>query len=166
MSGRQACQEFNAIFEEKTLHEDPTVYVNITSKHTPEDAPDGCENWFVMINAPGNYDQDWPALIALSRERILAKLSRLLGEDIASLIAVEHVLDPRGIESSTQSYRGALYGAASNSQFAAFLRHPNHRSALSNVYFCGGSAHPGGGIPLCLQSGKIVSELIAHDRNA
>ena len=70
-------EEFNAIFEEKTLHEDPTVYVNITSKHTPEDAPDGCENWFVMINTPGHYDQDWTALIAISRERILAKLSSL-----------------------------------------------------------------------------------------
>ena len=158
-------EEFNAIFEAKTLHEDPTVYINITKKHTPEDAPEGCENWFVMINAPGNYEQDWPLLIQLSRARILAKLNRLLGEDISGLIAVEHVLDPRGIESSTQSYRGALYGAASNSQFAAFLRHPNHRRALSNVYFCGGSAHPGGGIPLCLQSGKIVSELIAHDRS-
>jgi phytoene dehydrogenase-like protein len=119
-----------------------------------------------MINAPGNYEQDWPLLIQLSRERIIAKLNRLLGEDISGLIAVEHVLDPRGIESATQSYRGALYGAASNSQFAAFLRHPNHRRALSNVYFCGGSAHPGGGIPLCLQSGKIVSELIAHDQYA
>ena len=158
-------EEFKAIFEDKTLHEDPTVYVNITSKQTPSDAPDNCENWFVMINAPGNYEQNWDELIALSRERIIAKLSRILNCDLAALITVEHILDPRGIEQSTQSYRGALYGAASNSQFSAFLRHPNHRSALSNVYFCGGSSHPGGGIPLCLQSGKIVSELIANDFN-
>jgi phytoene desaturase len=157
-------QEFDAIFNAKTLHDDPTVYVNITSKHTAEDAPAGCENWFVMINVPGNYGQDWDELINKSRERILAKLSRILGESIKDLIEVEHVLDPRGIEKTTQSFRGALYGAASNSQFAAFLRHPNHRKALTNVYFCGGSAHPGGGIPLCLQSGKIVSELITHDR--
>lgn len=158
-------EEFKAIFEDKTLHDDPTVYVNITSKHTSSDAPANCENWFVMINAPGNYGQHWDELIALSRKRIIAKLSRILNCDLADLITVEHILDPRGIEQSTQSYRGALYGAASNSQFSAFLRHPNHRSALSNVYFCGGSSHPGGGIPLCLQSGKIVSELIANDFN-
>ncbi len=158
-------EEFKAIFEDKTLHEDPTVYVNITSKHTPSDAPDNCENWFVMINAPGNYGQNWDELIALSRERIIAKLSRILNCDLVTLIKVEHILNPKGIEQSTQSYRGALYGAASNSQFSAFLRHPNHRSALSNVYFCGGSSHPGGGIPLCLQSGNIVSELIANDFN-
>ena len=158
-------EEFKAIFEDKVLHKDPTVYVNITSKHSPNDAPANNENWFVMINAPGNYGQDWDELIALSRERIIAKLSRILNCDLGAFITVEHILDPRGIERSTQSYRGALYGAASNSQFSAFLRHPNHRSALSNVYFCGGSAHPGGGIPLCLQSGKIVSELIANDFN-
>lgn len=76
-----------------------------------------------MINAPGNYGQDWDELIALSRERIIAKLSRILSCDLGALITVEHILDPRGIESSTQSYRGALYGAASNSQFSAFLRH-------------------------------------------
>lgn len=48
-------EEFKCIFEKKTLSEDPTVYVNISSKHTPTDAPEGGENWFVMINAPGNY---------------------------------------------------------------------------------------------------------------
>ena len=47
-----------------------------------------------------------------------------------------------------------------NNKFAAFLRHPNFKSNLQNLYFCGGSVHPGGGIPLCLLSGKIVADLI------
>jgi len=55
---------------------------------------------------------------------------------------------------------GALYGASSNDVFAAFLRHPNFSSQIKNLYFCGGSVHPGGGIPLCLLSAKIVSDLI------
>jgi len=46
---------------------------------------------------------------------------------------------------------------------ASFLRHPNKAPQISNLYFCGGSVHPGGGIPLCVQSGKIVSELINED---
>ncbi|WP_317238909.1 phytoene desaturase family protein [Hymenobacter sp. 5516J-16] len=32
-------REFEAIFQEKTIADDPTVYVNITSGHTPTDAP-------------------------------------------------------------------------------------------------------------------------------
>jgi len=43
---------------------------------------------------------------------------------------------------------------------AAFMRHANFSSKIKDLYFCGGSVHPGGGIPLCLLSGKIVSELI------
>ena len=49
---------------------------------------------------------------------------------------------------------------SSNSKISAFLRHPNFSKNISNLYFCGGSVHPGGGIPLCLMSAKIVSELI------
>lgn len=152
--------EFAHLFDRKTLYDDPTVYVHISSKEEPSDAPPGCENWFVMINAPGNYGQDWDTMIASSREHILDKLSRNLGTDIRSRIATEAILDPRSIESRTSSYRGALYGAASNDRFAAFLRHPNFTRKIKDLYFCGGSVHPGGGIPLCLLSGKIVGELV------
>jgi phytoene dehydrogenase-like protein len=76
------------------------------------------------------------------------------------MIEVEEVLQPITIESITGSHLGALYGTSSNNKMAAFLRHPNFSSKIKNLYFCGGSAHPGGGIPLCLQSAKIVEELI------
>jgi phytoene desaturase len=152
-------EEFASIFDQKTLHEDPTVYINITSKEEASDAPDGCENWFVMINAPGDYGQDWNEMVAKARENIIRKLHRILGVDIGPLIEAEDVLTPPLIEQRTSSYRGALYGAASNSQFAAFLRHPNFTSNIKGLLFCGGSVHPGGGIPLCLLSAKITASL-------
>lgn len=149
--------EFKKIFDEKTLSEDPTVYINITSKQSPEDAPPGGENWFVMINAPGDYGQDWEALVVKARKAILTKLSRILQSPLQDFIEVEEVLTPAGIASRTSSYRGALYGAASNNRFAAFLRHPNFSNRIKNLFFAGGSVHPGGGIPLSLLSAKIVS---------
>jgi len=155
--------EFDHIFNKKTLFSDPTVYINITSKEQAEDAPQGCENWFVMINAPGNYGQDWDAMVAEAKKNIISKINRVLNTDIAPLIETEFILTPEGIEKATSSYRGSLYGAASNSKFAAFLRHPNFSNPIKNLYFCGGSVHPGGGIPLCLLSGKIVHELVPED---
>ena len=152
--------EFEHIFNKKSVHKDPTVYVNISSKCEPSDAPHYGENWFVMINTPGNFGQDWDKMIPEIRNNVIQKLSRILNEDILNLIEEEHVLDPRTIESKTRSHRGSLYGTSSNSRFAAFLRHPNYSSKLKNLYFCGGSVHPGGGIPLCLFSAKIVSEFI------
>ncbi len=152
--------EFDCLFRKKTLHSDPTIYINITQKEEPADAPAGCENWFVMINAPGDYGQDWDALVATARQNIIDKVNRLLGTDLAPLIEVEEVLTPPLIEQRTSSYRGALYGAASNSKFAAFLRHPNFSQNIQNLYCCGGSVHPGGGIPLCLLSARITADLI------
>ena len=152
--------EFAAIFNTKTIYHDPTVYVNITSKDVPADAPEGKENWFVMINAPHDTGQDWKAIAEQLREWVIAKLNRNLETDIAPLIEKEWVMTPDIIAQRTQSYLGALYGASSNDKMAAFLRHPNFSREISNVYFCGGSVHPGGGIPLCLLSAKIVSDLI------
>ena len=152
--------EFHHIFQQKTIHSDPTVYINVTAKYEPSDAPAGGENWFVMVNAPANDGQDWGTLIAETRQNILTKLGRQLGENIELLIETEDVLDPRLIESRTSSSQGALYGNSSNNRFAAFLRHANFSRQFSNLYFVGGSVHPGGGVPLCLLSAKIATELV------
>ncbi len=157
-------EEFAHIFDKKSLFDDPTIYINITSKEKSNDAPEGCENWFVMINAPGDYGQDWSGLVAQARRNIIDKLNRLLQVDLGDIIETEDVLTPPLIEQRTSSYRGALYGAASNSKFAAFLRHPNFSRKLKNLFFVGGSVHPGGGIPLCLLSAKITSELIDAEK--
>ncbi len=153
-------KEFTALWQHKSIDTDPTVYVNISSKCRKEDAPKGTENWFVMINVPANEGQDWEQLIAQARQNILAKLSRVLKKDLRPLIQCEEILDPRSMEYKTASYQGSLYGTSSNSQFAAFLRHPNFSGKLSGLYFVGGSVHPGGGIPLALLSAKITADLI------
>ncbi len=155
--------EFEHIFNKKTICEDPTVYINITSKQEKTDAPKGCENWFTMINVPHVAHQNWPELIKNARENILDKISRILKKDIRSLILCEQVLEPLTIQSKTASHLGSLYGTSSNNQMAAFNRHPNFSNKIKNLYFCGGSVHPGGGIPLCLLSAKIIDDLI-HDQ--
>jgi phytoene desaturase len=152
--------EFDYLFNKKALYNDPTVYINITSKETPTDAPKGAENWFVMINAPANYGQNWEELKKKAKQAIIQKIQKCLGVDVSDLIQTEFCWTPEDIEHETSSHRGSLYGASSNSKWAAFLRHPNFSSEYKNLYFCGGSVHPGGGIPLCLLSAKIVSDLI------
>lgn len=156
--------EFEALFKTKKLYEDPTVYINITSKCEPDiQAPKGKENLFVMVNAPANVGQDWKQYQDIYRKVIIAKLNRLLKTDIEPLIEVEEVLTPETIQSRTASYMGSLYGTSSNNKMAAFLRHPNFTSSISNLYFVGGSVHPGGGIPLCLQGAKIMAGLVKED---
>ncbi|TAF46402.1 MAG: phytoene desaturase [Sphingobacteriales bacterium] len=154
--------EFEAIFKQKSIAADATIYINISSKLKPDDAPRGCENWFVMINVPNNTGQNWDALIAKARTHIIQKINHQFGIDVQTLIENESILDPRSIQTNTQAYQGSLYGTSSNNQFAAFLRHANFSSKIKNLYFVGGSVHPGGGIPLSLLSANIVADLIKH----
>ena len=156
-------EEFEHIFTKGTLYNDPTVYINITSKMEKGHAPVDCENWFVMINAPANTQQDWQTLKLQARANIITKLNNILKTDIEPLIEVEEITDPVLIEQQTSSFMGSLYGTSSNSKWAAFVRHPNFTTKIKGLFFCGGSVHPGGGIPLCLKSAKIVSELIQQD---
>lgn len=155
-------QEFEHIFRKEEIYADPTVYINITSKYKADDAPEGCENWFTMINVPNNSGQDWDEIIQRARGNILEKLSRMLGQPIEPLIVCENILDPRLIEQRTSSSMGALYGNSSNNKYAAFLRHANFSRKYKNLFFCGGSVHPGGGIPLSLLSAKIATDQISR----
>lgn len=153
-------EEFSCLFEKSTLYHDPTIYINITSKMENGQSPEGKENWFVMINAPADRGHSWEDLQNEARKNILEKLSRMLGRDIAAEIETEFVLHPRGIQENTLSHMGSLYGTSSNSIWAAFLRHPNFKTSIKGLYFTGGSVHPGGGLPLCLKSAKIVADMV------
>ena len=153
-------KEFQSIFEDNTISSDPTVYVNITSKDVKGDAPDNCENWFVMINSPNDSGQDWDSMIDDVKSTILKKINKLLKINLEDFIEHEKIYTPKTIQANTQSYMGSLYGSSSNNLMSAFLRHPNFSNEILNLYFCGGSVHPGGGIPLALSSSKIISELI------
>jgi phytoene desaturase len=152
--------EFQTIFKTKTLHNDPTIYINITSKEDNGQAPTNNENWFVMINVPANTSYDAEKMKLLVKQNIVSKLNRMLQTNIEEHIVFEDILHPQTIESNTSSYLGSLYGTSSNSRIAAFLRHKNYIGGIKNLYCCGGSVHPGGGIPLCLKSAKIVSDLV------
>ncbi|NNM15668.1 MAG: phytoene desaturase, partial [Bacteroidia bacterium] len=153
-------KEFEYIFHQHKIYDDPTVYINITSKEKKDDAPKNCENWFVMVNTPHNTGQDWNALKKQLKADVLKKLSKALQTNIEEYIISENTIDPIEIEKKTSSHLGSLYGTSSNSKFAAFLRHSNFSNQFNNLYFCGGSVHPGGGIPLCLLSSKITTDQI------
>ena len=153
-------KEFALLEKGDELSDDPTIYIFISKKMNPDHAPEGCENWFIHINAPAHKGQDWSQIVPRMREIILQKISRHLGEDVRPLIVTESVNTPESIQQKTLSYTGSLYGASSNNRFAAFLRHPNFSRQFTNLFFCGGTVHPGGGVPLCLLSAQIIDEQI------
>ena len=157
--------EFQKMFKEHGLSDDPTIYIHISSKVEKQDAPEYGENWFVMVNAPINKGQDWEIMRKQLRQNILLKLSRILKEDIESLIEIEEYTDPSRLEQMYSGMHGSIYGNSSNSKMSAFYRHPNFSNQLKGLYFSGVTVHPGGGIPLAINSAKIIEKCLKRDFN-
>lgn len=155
--------EFRQIFAEKRTPDDPTIYIAITSKTNPEHAPAGAENWFVMLNMPYLIEgQNWEEAQNRMRDIVFRKL-KIMNIDISESVETERVITPQDFYRLYGSNRGSIYGISSNRRLTAFRRPPNRSREIKGLYFAGGSAHPGGGIPLALLSGKISAKLIAKD---
>lgn len=151
-------REFKSIFETKELPDDPTIYISITKKEDQEDAPEGCENWFVLVNTPaktdfseGEYEKYGEKIIKCLRER------NILARD--QTVEVKRVIHSGEIANRDLSTYGALYGWASHSILSSLFR-PAMKHPREEIYFVGGSTHPGGGIPLVLLSSKMICRKI------
>ncbi len=153
--------EFDALFRRPAPVPDPTVYV-----HSPADpamAPAGGEAWFVLVNAPvhdpaGGVDWDAPSLRERYADRVLEVLASR-GEDVRGRVRWREIRTPADLERGTAAPGGAIYGTASHGMLAALLR-PANRSPVPGLYLVGGSAHPGGGLPIVALSAKIVADLV------
>jgi phytoene desaturase len=156
---RDERKEYESVFDGKTICDDPSIYICITSKRVPQDAPDGCENWFILVTAPNDQGQDWDSIVARTRANVLAKISRMLSISLDGKILNEDIMTPPDVQRRYWSAFGAVFGNSSNSRLSAFLRHPNFSRQVKGLYFVGGSVHPGAGIPMCLNSAKIMDKI-------
>lgn len=153
--------EFDYIFERREPAPDPTIYVACTSKSDPTQAPPGHSNLFVLVNAPAlSPDIYWPARRDLYRDHILGCLESCGLRGLRERIVFQETITPLDFQEKYNAWQGSLYGLSSNSRSTAFLRPPNRAPGVSNLFFVGGSVHPGGGIPLVLLSARLVSRLV------
>jgi phytoene desaturase len=157
-------REFAQIFSEGVMPDDPTIYLAITSKTDSAHAPDGGENWFILVNAPAVSPRyDWATQAPHYRDHVLKQLADKFGLDVRGNIRHEQWLTPLDLERMNGAYRGALYGASPNDRFSAFRRPHNRCVDVCGLYLAGGTTHPGGGVPMVTLSGKVAAELLLAD---
>jgi phytoene desaturase len=149
--------EFDAVFgPDPRPVADPTLY--ITAPDDPAVRPPGTEAWFVLVNAPRHGQVDWHAEKPAYAEHLL-DLLEARGPAVRDRIRWSEAISPADLEARTGAPGGAIYGSSSNGARAAFLR-PANRSPVPGLFLVGGSAHPGGGLPLVALSAQIVARLI------
>ena len=153
--------EFVEIFEKQIPPTDPTIYICISCRHVTTDAPNGYENWFILVNMPAEPEADLSNYGDFVIERIREFGIRIQERDIIH----RHEFGPREIALRDNAWRGALYGWASHGKMNSVLRPPIRHPIYKDLFFCGGTTHPGGGIPLVLLSGRIAAEYVLECLN-
>lgn len=155
-------REFDQIFTEKVMPDDPTIYIANTSFTDTDHAPEGGSNLFVLVNAPylsDNYDwsnNDYS-------DKVISKLESCGLENLSQHILYRNEITPKDFYEKYLSNKGSIYGTSSNNKFSAFVRPRNKSREIEGLYFVGGSTHPGGGIPLVIQSAINAVELMGRD---
>ncbi|MCC6873126.1 MAG: phytoene desaturase [Sandaracinaceae bacterium] len=156
--------ELADIFDRDRPPREPAVYVCAQARaHARGRFEGGAEPLFVMANCPpepehGSRSQDtWHAL----RARVIERLQK--ARLIHSGDAIVWERTPADLARRFPGSRGALYGAASISRTSAFVRPPNRARGVRGLYFASGSAHPGGGMPLCVLSGRAAADALCAD---
>lgn len=158
--------EFEAIFTKKVPVEKPTIY--ICSPNDPEMVKSpGHEALFVLVNAPRHSEDpndgfDWgDSEFSKRYAHSIIDQIEAAGISIRDRLDLLEIRTPLDLQNSVQAPGGSIYGTSSNGPRAAFLRAKN-RSPIKNLYLVGGSAHPGGGLPLVGLSAEIVANAILN----
>ena len=153
-------REFRDIFSHGEPAGEPTVYICISSKSEPSRAPEGCENWFVLVNAPAlKPGYDWADVSSRYADAILGGMTRHGLADPRPHIRWMRTVTPDDFATTHLAMGGALYGYASHTTTSSFHR-PAMASGRPGFVFAGGSTHPGGGVPLVVLSGQMAANTL------
>lgn len=162
-------KHFRTVFEKGQLPDDPTLYVVAPTRTDPSKAPEGCDNIKILPHIPPLADngsiteEDYLAL----RERVLDKMERICTPDLRKHIITEDFLTPVDIERMYRSNKGSIYGVVSDWKLNRGFKAPKTSTKYENLYFCGGSINPGGGMPMVILSGqKVADRIVSHHARA
>ena len=167
-------REFDQILKSRRLPDDPTVYLCAADRDgAGKLMVEGPERLFLIVNAPpdgapANGDPSRGTATNLSTNEVdqcvKAVFSRLRASGLQVALQPDsmRLSTPSDFERSFPGTGGALYGRASHGPMASFRR-PPARTRLEGLYLCGGSAHPGAGLPMAALSGKLAAQAMLAD---
>ena len=157
---------FEQIFDERRLPDDPSFYANVPSRTNEDAAPAGMEALYVLVPAPhlGDANVDWSREGAPFKERVYDLLERKAGiEDIRNRIVYERVKTPLDWLTEYNLQEGAAFGLGHGIFQVGYFRPPMTSKTVPNLYFVGASTRPGTGVPLVVIGAKLAAARIGRD---
>jgi phytoene desaturase len=156
--------EFDDLFKKRRPAAEPSISLTISARTDPTQAPAGQDNYFVYVQTPPlEPDHHWDQLKTQYRDLIMEQLEKRGLEKLRDEILCERIITPTDFAHRNHAYRGAIYGHAGHSLSSVWNRPANRSEEVDGLYFVGGSAQPGGGVPFALLSAKRTAEAVKDD---
>jgi phytoene desaturase len=150
--------EFEQLFHSREVLTEPTIYICYNGLDEQEMAPPGCSNLFILANAPSLGSVDWSAIQDVYAQQLLSMLESYGLSGIKQSLEVCETFTPLDLQQAMGAHQGAIYGISSNRPSQTFFRPANRAKDIDNLWFVGGTTHPGGGTPIVALSGQLVAE--------
>lgn len=156
--------EMRRIFVDKRPPADPTIYIGDFAKSDPALAPPGSSALYILAPVPHITPAfDWAREADAYRDLVIGKVKLLGLPDIEQHIVAEARWTPLDFATRHHNHHGSIFGLSAKWSQSTFFHPPNRSEEIRGLYFAGGSAQPGGGIPLVLLSGEITAGLVRED---
>lgn len=157
----------DVIFNEKSVSGSPSFYVHAPVRTDASAAPANEDSLSVIVpvgHITDAKEQDWTALKEKTRAYVIKRLKTAGLEDIEEHIKFEICFTPRTFENYCHITKGSVFGSLSHTIFQmGYFRPHNRHDRYKNLYFAGGSTHPGNGVPLVLLSAQLASQRIMKE---
>jgi phytoene desaturase len=162
LSGRYR-ENFEAIFRDHALPEDPSFYAVVPSKTEPRLAPRGNESLFVLVPVPHLGGRvDWERDGTAFKEKIYDLLEERCGVQ-RDWVVYEKVRTPLDWRSEYNLEEGAAFGIGHGILQVGYFRPPMVSKSVEGLYFVGASTRPGTGVPLVTIGARLVAERIGSE---
>jgi len=167
------------VFHGSGVAQEPSFYIHSPARADKSAAPEGEDSVSVIVPV-GSMRQgdgetgrqgdgetgrlgDWEKVREEARRSVLDRLAKEGMADFASHIKFEKVYNPVTWKNLFNLSRGATFGSLNhNLMQMGYFRPHNQHPRYKNLFFTGGSTHPGNGVPLALISARLAAEKIVR----
>jgi len=157
-------KNIEAVFKGNGLSEEPNFYVHSSARGDKSSAPEGEDSISVIVpvgHIKDVEDCDWEDARNKLRGQVLKRMATEGYPDLEKHIKFEKVYTPVTWQNMFSLSRGATFGSLNHNLLQmGYFRPHNRHDTYGNLFFAGGSTHPGNGVPLALISAKLTAEKV------
>jgi phytoene desaturase len=162
-------ENFEEIFDDRKLPEDPSFYAVVPSRTEPRMAPRGMESLFVLVPVPhlgggGEAGVEWERDGPPFKEKVYGLLEERCGiTNVRDRTVYEGVRTPLNWRADYNLEEGAAFGIGHGILQVGYFRPPMVSKSVKCLYFVGASTRPGTGVPLVTIGARLVARRIGRE---